>query len=42
MEKILVEAKENPSILNNAPHHLTLQRLDDVKAVRELDLTWQS
>lgn len=42
MEKILTEAKKNPAYLNNAPHHLTLQRLDDVKAVRELDLTWEN
>jgi glycine dehydrogenase subunit 2 len=39
MEKILIEAKKNPTVLNNAPHHLTHQRLDDVKAVKELDLT---
>lgn len=42
MEKILIEAQENPTYLNNAPHHLSHQRLDDVKAVRELDLTWES
>jgi glycine cleavage system P protein (glycine dehydrogenase) subunit 2 len=42
MEKILAEARENPTILNNAPHCLNLQRLDDVKAMRELDLTWES
>lgn len=41
MGKILAEAKENPAILHNAPHHLSLRRLDDVKAVRELDLTWE-
>lgn len=42
MKKILIEAQENPSHLNNAPHHLSLQRLDDVKAVRELDLIWEN
>lgn len=42
MEKILAEARENPSTLHNAPHHLPIQRLDDVKAVRELDLTWEN
>ena len=42
MKKILIEAKENPTHLNNAPHHLSLQRLDDVKAVRELDLIWEN
>ncbi|MES2142412.1 MAG: aminomethyl-transferring glycine dehydrogenase subunit GcvPB [Pseudomonadota bacterium] len=40
MERILCEAKENPDILHNAPHYLPVKRLDDVKAVRELDLTW--
>ena len=40
MEKILCEAKESPATLQNAPHHLPVQRLDDVKAVRELDLVW--
>lgn len=42
MDKILTEARENSGILHNAPHHLPIQRLDDVKAVRELDLTWES
>ena len=42
MKKILIEAKENPTHLNNAPHNLSLQRLDDVKAVRELDLIWEN
>ena len=42
MEKILAEARETPPILHNAPHHLPIQRLDDVKAVRELDLTWEN
>jgi glycine dehydrogenase subunit 2 len=41
MSQILLEAKQNPAILQNAPHHLNLGRLDDVKAVRELDLTWE-
>ena len=40
MDKILREAKENPETLRNAPHSLPVQRLDDVKAARELDLTW--
>ncbi len=40
MEKILCEAKENPDILHNAPHHLPVKRLDDVRAVKKLDLTW--
>lgn len=40
MAKILCEAKENPATLQNAPHHLPVQRLDDVKAAKELNLTW--
>jgi glycine dehydrogenase subunit 2 len=42
METILRESKENPSLLSDAPHHLSIQRLDDVKAARALDLTWNS
>lgn len=42
LEKILIEARENPTILNNAPHHLSHQRLDDVKAVKELNLIWEN
>ncbi|MES2998961.1 MAG: aminomethyl-transferring glycine dehydrogenase subunit GcvPB [Pseudomonadota bacterium] len=41
METILREARENPATLRNAPHSLPMQRLDDVKAARELDLAWQ-
>ncbi|MDQ8039286.1 MAG: aminomethyl-transferring glycine dehydrogenase subunit GcvPB [Rickettsiella sp.] len=40
METILQEVKENSEILRNAPYHLPLKRLDDVKAARALDLTW--
>jgi glycine dehydrogenase subunit 2 len=38
MAKILCEAKENPHNLHNAPYSLPVQRLDEVKAARELDL----
>ncbi len=31
-------SKRKSNALYNAPHHLSHQRLDDVKAVRELDL----
>jgi glycine dehydrogenase subunit 2 len=41
MQKILHEAKTNPEVLHNAPHTLPVKRLDDVKAARELDLTWK-
>jgi len=35
------EAKENPDTLKQAPYHLPVQRLDDVKAARKLDLVWK-
>lgn len=38
MIAILQEAKTNTDILKQAPHHLPVKRLDDVKAVRELDV----
>lgn len=38
METIRQECEENPDLLQNAPHHLPVQRLDDVKAARELDV----
>ncbi len=40
MIKILEEAKTNPELLKNAPHHLPVRRLDEVKAARELDLVY--
>lgn len=41
MTQILREIKINPEILKKAPHHQVVGRLDEVKAARELDLTWQ-
>lgn len=41
MTKILAEAKEKPDYVRGAPYTLPVRRLDDVKAARELDLTWQ-
>jgi glycine dehydrogenase subunit 2 len=41
MIKILEEAKQDASILKNAPHTLPVRRLDDVKAARELDLVYE-
>lgn len=32
------EAREQPELLHEAPHHLPLRRLDEVKAARELVL----
>ncbi len=40
MIEILNEAKTNPELVTTAPHTLPIKRLDDVKAARELDLTW--
>jgi len=40
MEKIAIEAKENPDYVKGAPYTLPVRRLDDVRAARELDLVW--
>ncbi len=34
------EAKQQPKIVKNAPYHLPVKRLDEVKAARELDIVW--
>ena len=34
MKKIAQEAKEEPSLLHNAPHNTVVRRLDEVKAAR--------
>ena len=41
MEEILKEARTNADIVKGAPHTLPVKRLDDVRAARELDLTWK-
>jgi glycine dehydrogenase subunit 2 len=41
MINILDEAKTDPSILQNAPYTLSVKRLDEVKAARELDLVYK-
>ena len=41
MIKIIEEAKNDPALLKGAPYTLPVRRLDDVKAARELDLTYQ-
>ncbi|NVM04593.1 MAG: aminomethyl-transferring glycine dehydrogenase subunit GcvPB, partial [Candidatus Helarchaeota archaeon] len=38
--KILKEAKQNPEILRNSPHHTPVRRLDEAKAGRELDVKY--
>ncbi len=40
MAKILEEAKTNPQLLKDAPHSVTVKRLDEVKAAKQLDLAW--
>lgn len=39
--KILKEAKTTPELLKTAPHTLPVRRLDEVKAARDLDLTYK-
>lgn len=41
MKIILQEAKENPELVQQAPHTLPVRRLDDVKAAKELNLIWK-
>jgi glycine dehydrogenase subunit 2 len=41
MEEIAHEARTAPDVVKSAPHTLPVKRLDDVKAARELDLTWK-
>jgi glycine dehydrogenase subunit 2 len=40
MDEIVKEARTQPDVVKGAPHTLPVRRLDDVKAARELDLTW--
>lgn len=40
MHTVLQEAKTDPQLLKNAPHHLPVRRLDDVKAARELHVNY--
>lgn len=40
--KILNEAKSDPALLKNAPYKMPVKRLDEVKAARELDLTYKA
>ena len=35
------EAREEPEYLKGAPHSLPVRRLDDVRAAKQLDLTWK-
>jgi glycine dehydrogenase subunit 2 len=39
--QIMAEAKADTNLLKGAPYHLPVRRLDEVKAARELDLTYK-
>ena len=41
MVKIREEAQTDPDKLKSSPHMQTVGRLDEVRAARELDLTWK-
>jgi len=41
MTEILHEARTTPDLVKGAPHTMPVKRLDDVRAARELDLTWK-
>jgi glycine dehydrogenase subunit 2 len=41
MKEIRDEAHTDPALVKGAPYTLPVRRLDDVKAARELDLTWK-
>ena len=42
MIRIREEAQSNPELVTTAPHTLPVRRLDDVKAARELDLSYSA
>jgi glycine dehydrogenase subunit 2 len=41
MVRIQREAEQEPEHVRTAPHNMVVRRLDDVRAARELDLTWR-
>jgi glycine dehydrogenase subunit 2 len=41
MEEIRDEAREQSEMVKTAPHSLPVKRLDDVRAARQLDITWK-
>jgi glycine dehydrogenase subunit 2 len=41
MTHILKEAEEEPEHVKAAPHTMPVRRLDDVRAAKQLDLTWK-
>jgi glycine dehydrogenase subunit 2 len=42
MIAIQKEAESNADLVKSAPHTMTVRRLDDVRAARQLDLTWKT
>jgi glycine dehydrogenase subunit 2 len=40
MSQIQKEAEQEPERVRGAPHTMLVRRLDDVRAARQLDLTW--
>ena len=41
MTGLLAESRENPERMKDAPYTMPVRRLDDVKAVRELDVAYR-
>ena len=41
MSQILQEARQEPEQVRGAPHNMVVRRLDDVRAAKQLDLTWK-
>jgi glycine dehydrogenase subunit 2 len=41
MAQILAEAAQEPERVTSAPHTMPVRRLDDVRAAKQLDLTWK-
>jgi glycine dehydrogenase subunit 2 len=41
MASIEREARDEPEYMKSAPHNMPVRRLDDVRAAKQLDLTWK-
>ena len=41
MVRIEREAEQEPELVRSAPHDMPVRRLDDVRAAKQLDLTWK-
>ncbi len=41
LKKITTELRENPELVEKAPHSASIGRLDEVKAARQLNLRWK-